>query len=536
MSGVPDPRGDRGSSDRSGRLASGAAAALALAALVIAWRWGAFIAGGSDSYCYVAQAHMWLDGALFNPVSPGFPLTWENATLSIAPTGFVPSTVVPGAIAPICPPGLGLIMAAAEAAVRGGAFAIVPLSGALTVWCAFLLARRLAGPTAGLLSSAATLASPIVLYQIFQPMSDIPATACWIAALVLAGGGTSRSSAGAGLAVGAAGLIRPNLAPLAAIIGGLIVLGWHDAWRSRMSRGASFVGGALPGAAVLFGVNTMVYGSALGSGYGDPAFLFSFDHVSSNLARYPQWLVDTQTPWVLLGAVAPFVVPATSRRLAVACLAFAALLAAIYLPYVVFDAWWYLRFLLPGVVVLVALSASVTVCLARRLPRLVRTPLLLALTTALVVLGIRTARERAVFDLRASEARFTDAALWIREHVPVNAVVLAVWHSGSVRFYGDRFTVLWDALAPEQFDSIANQLEAAGRPPFLLLEAWEAPRFKERFGTTSRFGALDWPPKAQIGRDIALYDLADRGRYFTGGAVHSERVFTTAERAAFNRR
>src|SRR5687768_3149984 len=38
------------------RCAAGAAVVLSIAAIAAGFRWGAFIAGGSDSYCYLNQA------------------------------------------------------------------------------------------------------------------------------------------------------------------------------------------------------------------------------------------------------------------------------------------------------------------------------------------------------------------------------------------------------------------------------------------------------------------------------------------------
>ena len=88
---------------------------------------------------------------------------------------------------PLCPAGLSLLMAAAVA--LGGEralFLVVPLLGALAVWCAFLIGRRLGGPVAGAASAVLLACSPTFLYQLVQPMSDVPAAALWLAALALA--------------------------------------------------------------------------------------------------------------------------------------------------------------------------------------------------------------------------------------------------------------------------------------------------------------------------------------------------------------
>jgi hypothetical protein len=312
-------------------------------------------------------------------------------------------------------------------------------------------------------------------------------------------------------------------------------------------------------------LNHLLYGSALASGYGDPGHLFSLANVPRNLARYPRWLVETQTPWVMIGLLGPLLLSApradanradrlpdgagvgaadgagataglTGRRLARALLAVVGVLLAIYLPYVPFDEWSYLRFLLPVVILLVALSSAVTVRLPAGLPAVPRVALLLGLTAGLAALSVGQVRERSVFGLRDSEARFVETAEWIRDHLPSDAVLLTVWHSGSVRYHGGRPSVLWDAVAPAQLDLVVDSLQRQGRTPFVVVESWEEAGFRKRFISASQLGALDWPPRAQVGRQVRVYDPAARGRFFRGQSVASERVWTASERRAFGRR
>ena len=161
---------------------------LAVASGALAIRFGTFAVGGSDSNCYVEQAERWAAGTMLEPVQPGFTPDWPDAALSLTPTGFVPSRRVEGAIAPICPAGLSLMMAVPRAlgAPRSSVFFVVPAFAAMAVLCAFLVARRLAGPGTGLAAALLTAAGPAFLYQSVQPMSDVPATALWLAALACA--------------------------------------------------------------------------------------------------------------------------------------------------------------------------------------------------------------------------------------------------------------------------------------------------------------------------------------------------------------
>ena len=125
------------------RIATVLAAALALAALGAGLHWGALIAGGSDSYGYVSQAGLWQRGSLvvheeMIPASP-----WPLAAATWTPLGYRPSPKLPDAIVPVYSPGLPMLMALGQT-IAGycGAFLVVPLCGALTIWLTYLLGRR----------------------------------------------------------------------------------------------------------------------------------------------------------------------------------------------------------------------------------------------------------------------------------------------------------------------------------------------------------------------------------------------------------
>ena len=209
----------------------------------------------------------------------------------------------PGVIVPTYPPGLPLAMAAA--AGIGGADAVywvVPVLGAAAVWLTFLLGRRYADAGSGAAAALLVAASPVFLYQLVQPMSDVPVTAWWL--LSLWGAAAGRPFA-AGLGAAAAVLTRPNLAPLAPLVD-----------RGRPGPCASSIPQASGRAAMppscarcplaaaagfLAWLNTRLYGSPLASGYGAASELFALANVPVNTGRYLRWLLETQTPFVLLG-------------------------------------------------------------------------------------------------------------------------------------------------------------------------------------------------------------------------------------------
>ena len=124
--------------------------------------------------------------------------------------------MAPPISARIAPPDGGIRRGVREPAI----FLVVPLFGVLAVWCTYRVGDSLGQPLAGGLAAVFLSVSPTFLYQLMQPMGDIPAASCWLAALIAASRQTQLSAAGAGLLTSVAIAIRPNLAPLA----GLIVL------------------------------------------------------------------------------------------------------------------------------------------------------------------------------------------------------------------------------------------------------------------------------------------------------------------------
>src|SRR4029453_11381550 len=94
----------------------------------------------------------------------------------------------------------------------------VPLLGAIAVLATFYVGARLHSRYAGLAAAALAPTSPILLFQIVQPMSDVPATAWWAVALVFALIPVPSAPLAAGGAAGLAILTRPNLLPFAIVI------------------------------------------------------------------------------------------------------------------------------------------------------------------------------------------------------------------------------------------------------------------------------------------------------------------------------
>ena len=518
-----------------------AVAFLVASVFAVGLAWESFVAGGSDSYCYLHQAQRWASGRLQVPEPLALEAPWPNAPLTFAPVGHVPSATVPGAIAPICPSGLSMVMAMFVAVGGIGAAAlVVPLFGALLIWGTFLAGSRF-GARVGVASAGLAASSPVFLYQLLQPMSDVPAAACWMLAVAAVTGTRRNGSALGGLAAATAILIRPNIVPLAAPLGAFLLWRPERRWRQRLQSTAIFGLCIVAACLAVVAIQRTYYGSALNSGYGTLAAIYRLDRVAPNAQRYFSWMSEVHTPVWMMAAAAPFLLPGALTRL------FAGLVlvnAACYLPYIVFDHWSYLRFLLPTLpLVVIMVVAAVDAICRLAWPRLRQSRVALrpdgsvlvgrsafsdrpgaqavraagALAVAvLAVLWVREAQDRQAFRLQALEARFERGGTFVDQRLPRNALVITSAQSGSVRFYSGRKTLVWDQLDPARLDEAIGFVRARGFEPYLLFERREEPLFRRRFAAQSAVGRLDWPPAAEVASLVRVYRPDDRDRYLRG--------------------
>ena len=109
-----------------------ALAGICVALVAVTARFHSFVAGGSDSSCYILQAERWASGRLLVADPLALQAPWPGAAVTFAPAGHLPSPTVPGAIAPICPSGLSMLMAPFRlAGGRAAMFLVFPLCGVL---------------------------------------------------------------------------------------------------------------------------------------------------------------------------------------------------------------------------------------------------------------------------------------------------------------------------------------------------------------------------------------------------------------------
>ena len=483
-----------------GRAAPAAAVCWAAAAGLL---FGTHAAGGADSYGYVSQALLLAEGRLLlpNAIDPAF--AWPDAAATLTPLGYTRGPG-PESLAPVYPPGLPLLMAPLAALHPDAVFLLVPLCAAAAVWCGWRLGRHVAGPAAGAAAAVLLSASPVFLFQAVQPMSDVPVTAFWMAALLAA---LKPAAWGPPLAGGLASiaiLIRPNLAPLLLFV---VAAAGLDATGLRLRRAIACGASALPGLALLAGIQQVRYGSPLASGYGSFSDLFSAGNVGPNLARYPRWLAGTHTPLIWSWLAAPLWF---ARRSAAAWIAygFAGAIVLAYLPYVYFrpDEWTYARFLLPALPLMIVLMLGVAQRVLARLAPRASSAAFVLLVVGLAAWWTITAAGLGVFKARLQERKYPEAGALVRDHVPERAVVLAMQHSGSVRHYAGRRTLRWDLLDPAWLDRAVASLRAAGIDTFAVLDADENVMFRDRFGRAGQSAPGRMVPLAAVGR-TRIYEL-----------------------------
>jgi hypothetical protein len=454
-------------------------------------------ASGADQYAYVAQADLWLQGNLVVPVPLAATAPWPDAVWTFTPHGFRPAASG-AAIVPVTAPGLSLAMAAAKAiAGHCAMFLVTPASGALLVWATFLIGRRIASDVLGLTAAWFMATSPVVLAMLVAPMSDVPAAALCALAIYFTLGRTRLSAILAGLAASGAILVRSNLAPVAVI---LVVWRWWAAERpSKNAHAALMVLGILPGCAFIAWVNNRLYGSPLASGYGSLSSLFSTDHLAGNLARYPRWLVESQTPLAAIGALAVliptrFVWPARQQQRAAILLgATLVFVWTMYVLYLTYDAWWFLRFMLPSwpAICLGAAGALVRLGAARHVALRAT-----AIATAVLVgaYSIRFAATHGAFPSGEGDHRYASIAKMVEQATDPSAVIFTGQHSGPTRYYAGRTIVRFDLLDPAWLDRAVQWLTTQGRVPHFLLEEYEVLEFENRFSRSNVHGRLTLAP------------------------------------------
>ena len=154
-------------------------------------------------------------------------------------------------------------------------------------------------------------------------------------------------------------------------------------------------------------IDARLYGSPFKTGY-DLTDAFSASYVAGNIQRYLGWLASAETALACAGLIAlalPWRLWRTdsARRARSLCAACAGVVWLTYLLYVPWDAWWYLRFLLPTW----PMMAAGTVAVVGAASRLFRQPRLRRAFAAVIVfaIGVSGCGRRAAGDVQRGAGR-----------------------------------------------------------------------------------------------------------------------------------
>ena len=173
------------------------------------------------------------DLTIDQPIAREMP--WPHADYTFAPLGYRDS-LEGGGIVPTYAPGLPILMALLIFPFgECGPFLVVPLLGALLIWVTYKIGERVTGVavTLGLAAAVLMASSPAFMFMLMWPMSDVPVAALFCSAVLAALTPMRARAFITGLLVGLAVLVRPNMAPMAAVFAGY--LAWQDGnWRDRL--------------------------------------------------------------------------------------------------------------------------------------------------------------------------------------------------------------------------------------------------------------------------------------------------------------
>ena len=231
-------------------------------------------------------------------------------------------------------------------------------------------------------------------------------------------------------------------------------------------------------------IQRKLFGSPFATGYGDTGALFSFAHYGTNVRLFAQhgwqalglvWLVALivgiqKTPVELRWRIVTLTVGVITP----------------YLFYLPFDHWETLRFILPALVPLSIIVAAGVIHVARLVPnRAATAAVIAAFLVPLVGRAEGLLRASSAWEIASLESRYPLAGEWINVNTPATSVVLANQHSGSLRWYGERQTLRWDFIAPEQLATTVRELESHGAATYVALEGDEVAMFDQRFKDVS---------------------------------------------------
>jgi hypothetical protein len=141
--------------------------------------------------------------------------------------------------------------------------------------------------------------------------------------------------------------------------------------------------------------------------------------------------------------------------------------------------------------------------------------------------NLQRARQLGVFDVRAREYRYEAAGRFLHDRLPASVVIVAAQHATSASHYSGRPVLRADLLDPAAYAAISAWAAREQRPLAFVLDTAELEVLRTRLGGDG-LAALDWPPRAEIGRPVTtrIWLDTDRATYRAGGTIPTARLVT----------
>lgn len=472
---------------------------------------GSYTPWATDSGSYINAARRWAEADLFSPDALQL---WPRWTQLGVPLGHTPAAIR-GTYVTGYPLGFPILLAAGDLVDRDlGVYVVTPLFAGLLVIATFFLARYVTTAAPAVLASALVALSPIVIGHSVTPMSDVPATALFILALVMSLRASLMAALAGGLALALAVMTRPILAPLGIVPFALILV---RNWRHAVI----FALAAAAGPALVAWSQLLLYGSPLKTGYIGFEGFFSRDRIGVNAEVYVRNLVALYSPFVFLGLAASvplyFTRDERSRRPFVVMVALIVMIVinyALYLPYMTYDDIWSTRFLLPAQVALFILLAATTrdaIVAVSRLSRVLA-------VVCIVPVAIVTYECSKLFPFLMAgwpgQSQTRLMAHYLRDALPPNAALITFLHGGAFALTTGAQIVRFDLMSPADAEELIDALQRRGYEPVVVIDAaneW-ATYVMALKGT--KYETLDWPERAlSVGFTQMWYvALSDRTR------------------------
>ncbi len=432
------------------------------------------VAGGADSYGYVSEAVRLAHGRLYEPERVLSPFGLAEDSRRTHPLGYLEKGTE-GTV-PQYPFGYPLLMAVMIRILGlSAAFWVTPLLAAGALLLTYLLGRATMGRTGGAAAAVFLGVTANFLWSAFQPLSDIPAlffcVLTLVALLALRKGPAADFLLGASLGSGV--WVRPNLGLLVGVAG--LWLAARGEWRRLLRAGFALA----PFLAVEGFVNWHLFGAPWRSGYGELPLGGLLGDV---LARGGRYLLRLDTQQAHAG-LALLVLALIWNRVPLAGRLLMAGVFASFLCFFAFyridDAWWYFRFILPAMPAVAVLEAGFLTRLVgpgRGLP--LRAAAVSVAVIAIAVGSLRYGSSERITGVAPWEGRYPKAAALVTGRIEKPALVLAMQHSGSLRFYTGLQTARYDLGSPQQLRETLRGVARAGGHLYLVVEDWELEKIR----------------------------------------------------------